>query len=256
MESGVFVENQKLKDALYAYIEATKKTVAVAVNKVSRDIAYLAMSREYTKEANAEQIETSIASRVLTDVNKSVPMGDPVKGRGGKLKVKIGSKWKAAPVVGTFKLANWIMKNQGLPAIGHKKQGIPGRGFGGIQSGGTIYQISKRLIAARKRSIGYIRIGWSVAVKAFDGALSKGDFGEATIKRLGGAIPAKGITDIAEATLINRTGRYDIRYHPAKKRSPSGAVKIATDGLRKAVAAKTADLIQFVKSKMIEDWKK
>lgn len=253
-ESGVFLDNQKLKDAIYAWTEASKKTIAFAVNKTARDIAYLASSQSYTKQASDVAIE-QLGSRQEVDVNKTIKISS---GLGGakRLKFKAGTKWKSSPDVGTFKLANWIMKNQGLPPLGKTKKGIPGRGFGGIQVGGTIGQIAKRLIAARKRSIGFIRLGWTPAVQALGGALTRGDFGPKTIKRLGGAIPAKPISDIAEATIINRAGRYDIRYHPARKRVPSGAIKIATDGLRKAVAAKTKDLIDYVKSKMTSDWNK
>lgn len=255
METGVFLDNQKLKDALYAYVNVTKKTMAEAVNKTAKDIAMRAMSVEFTKEAKRTSIE-QLGTTKNVDVFKKVKMADPIKGKSSYLRVKTGSKAKNFPNVGTFKLANWIMKNQGLPAIGHKKQGIPGRGFGGSQSAGTIGQIAKRLIAGRIRSIGYIRIGWSAAVQAFGGNLTRGDFGPKTIKRLGGAIPAKPTTDIAEATIFNRTGRYDIRYFPARKRIPAGVLKIATDGLRKAVADKTNDMILYVRRKMKENWDK
>lgn len=254
-ESGVFLDNQKLKDAIYAWTEASKKTIALAVNKTARDIAYLASSQSYTKQASDVAIE-QLGSRQEVDVKKQFFVKSLEGGKTKRERLKVGTRWKASPDVGTFKLANWIMKNQGLPPLGKTKKGIPGRGFGGIQVGGTIGQIAKRLLAARKRSIGFIRLGWIPAVQALGGATTRGDFGPKTIRRLGGAIPAKPISDIAEATIINRTGRYDIRYHPARKRVPSGAIKIATDGLRKAVAAKTKDLIDYVKSKMTSDWNK
>lgn len=254
MEAGVFLDNQRLKDGLYAYAEATKKTMAQAVNRTAKDIAMLAMSRNYTKEASDISIE-QLGSRQEADIIKSIKISSGIGGA-KRIRFKAGSKWKSSPDVGTFKLVNWIMKNQGLPPLGNKKQGIPGRGFGGSQSAGTIGQLSKRLIAARKRSIGFIRLGWSAAVKAFGGDLTRGDFGPLTIKRLGGAIPARPTSDIAEATIFNRAGRYDIRYFPARKRVPSGAIKIATEGLRRAVAVKTNDLIQYVRDKMKENWNK
>ena len=258
MDSGVFVQNQKLKDALYAYMNETKKTLAQAVNKTAKDIAMLAMSRDYTKEASQISIE-QIGSRQETDVFKAIRITSGIGGA-KRLRFKAGSKWKSSPDRGTFKLANWIMKNQGLPPLGNTKQGIPGRGFGGKMqksgSAGTIGRIAKNLIAARKYSIGFIRNGFAPAVAAFNGALTRGDYGPKAIRRLGGGIPAKPITDIAEATIINRAGRYDIRYHPAGKRTPSGAIKIASIGLSRAVQEKTMDLIDFVRSKMTSDWNK
>lgn len=258
MEAGVFVQNQRLKDALYAYMDETKKTLAVAVNRTAKDIAMHAMSRDYTKEASQVAIE-QIGNRQEVDVFKSIKISS---GAGGarRLRFKAGSKWKSSPDVGTFKLANWILKRQGLPSLGNTKQGIPGRGFGGKMQAkgqsGTIGRIAKNLIAARKFSIGYIRNGFAPAVAAFNGALTRGDYGPKAIRRLGGGIPAKPITDIAEATIINRAGRYDIRIHPAQKRTPSGAIKIAAIGLQRAVEDKTKDLIDFVRSKMTSDWNK
>ena len=256
MEVGVFVQNQRLKDALYAYMDETKKTLAQAVNRTAKDIAMLAMSREYTKEASLMAIE-QIGKREEVDVFKGIRITSGIGGA-KRIRVKTGSKWKSSPDRGTFKLANWIMKNQGLPALGNTKQGIPGRGFGGKMQAsgqsGTIGRIAKNLIAARKFSIGYIRNGFAPAVEAFNGALTRGDYGPKAIRRLGSGIPAKPITDTVEATIINRAGRYDIRYHPSLKRSPSGAIKIAAIGLQRAVEEKTNDLIEFVRSKMTSDW--
>jgi len=258
-EVGIFVENQRLKDALFAYIEKTNKTLSDAVNKTAKDIAFLAMSRDYTKESSMSDIERLGVTKKV-DTFKSVRMADPIKGKASRLRVKTGSKWKNFAGVGTFKLANWIMKNQGLPPLGNTKKGIAGRGFGGKmqKSGkaGTIGQIAQNLIAARKRSIGFIRVGWSAAVKAFGGEPTRGDFGDATMRRLGGAIPSKKtINNIAEAVIFNRTGRYDIRYFPARKRPISGAILIGLPGLRKAIKDKTDDLINFVKSESKKNWK-
>ena len=148
MEVGVFVQNQRLKDALYAYMDKTKKTLAQAVNRTAKDIAMHAMSRDYTKEASEVAIE-QIGKREEVDVVKAIRITSGIGGA-KRIRVKTGSKWKSSPDRGTFKLANWIMKNQGLPPLGNTKQGIPGRGFGGkIQAkgqAGTIGRIARNLL--------------------------------------------------------------------------------------------------------------
>ena len=129
MEVGVFVQNQRLKDALYAYMDKTKKTLAQAVNRTAKDIAMHAMSRDYTKEASEVAIE-QIGKREEVDVVKAIRITSGIGGA-KRIRVKTGSKWKSSPDRGTFKLANWIMKNQGLPPLGNTKQGIPAGALAG-----------------------------------------------------------------------------------------------------------------------------
>ena len=79
MEVGVFVQNQRLKDALYAYMDKTKKTLAQAVNRTAKDIAMHAMSRDYTKEASEVAIE-QIGKREEVDVVKAIRITSGIGG--------------------------------------------------------------------------------------------------------------------------------------------------------------------------------
>jgi len=234
-------------------MDETKKTLAVAVNRTAKDIAMLAMSRDYTKEASQLAIE-QIGNRQEVDVFKTIKISS---GAGGakRLRFKAGSKWKSSPDIGTFKLANWIMKNQGLPPLGNTKIGIPGIGFG-KSSGkqGTIGRIAKNLVAARKRSVQFLGVGWAAAARVFGKRPSKGDFGDKTIARIGGGVKAQTDKAITEGVIFNNTGTRDIRYFPVGKRSPSGISKIGMPGLMAAMNEVLNDpkrgIIPYIKARL------
>jgi hypothetical protein len=81
---------------------------------------------------------------------------------------------------------NWLLKNRGLATLGKTKQGTGGLGMG--TEPGTIGALARRLVAGRKGSVNYIRNGWAAAAAVFGkrAKLTRGDYSEEAIKRLGG----------------------------------------------------------------------
>ena len=178
-----------------------------------------------------------------------------LKAGGGTFRRKINTRLRQKTLDAPIKLANWIMKNQGLPPLGNTKIGIPGMGFG-KSSGkqGTIGKIAKNLVAARKRSVQFLAVGWAAAARVFGKRPSKGDFGEKTIQRLGGGVKAQEDKSLTEGVIFNNTGTRDIRYFPVKRRSPSGISKIGMPGLMAAMEEVLNDprrgIIPYIKARL------
>ena len=242
---------QRLKDALQDYSKISRKSMGQAINNALGDIALTAIRT--THKSNAPKIEAELTRVVDSGSKYLIKRGLKSNGKTFRRKIKTGLRQKRldAPI----KLANWIMKNQGLAPLGNKKIGIPGAGFG-KSSGvpGTIGRIAKNLIAARKRSVQFLGIGWAAAAKVFGKRPSKGDFGDKTISRIGGGIKAQENKSLTEGIIFNNTGTNDIRYFPVKKRSPSGISKIGMPGLLAAMDEVLKDpkrgIIPYIKARL------
>jgi len=238
-----------------AWSARSKIVIADAINNFIGDVALTASSEAYTKQASRGAID-QLGTRQEADINKSIKISSGIGGA-KRIRFKAGSKWKTSPDVGTFKLANWIMKNQGLPPLGNKKQGIPGRGFGGKMqktgSSGTIYRISRNLIAARIFSIGFIRKGWWAAANAVGKKVRSAD--PVALSRFGGGQKTVENAGTFRASIYNNAGSYDIRYSPERPRSPSGAKKIGEEGLTRAVNDNIQRFYKFMQSRLRKEWK-
>lgn len=224
-----------------------------AINDRLGDIALTAIRTTY--KSNAPKIEAELTRVVDAGPKYLIKRG--LRAGGGTFRRKIKTGLRDKRLDAPIKLANWIMKNQGLPPLGNTKVGIPGMGFG-KSSGrpGTIGRIAKNLVAARKRSVQFLGIGWAAAAKIFGkgGKLRRGDFGEKTMQRIGGGIKAKDDRAITEGIIFNNTGTRDIRYFPVKRRTPSGISKIGMPGLLAAMNEVLDDpkrgLIPYIKERL------
>jgi len=258
---------QRLKDVLNDYVTISKKSMGQAINNALGDIALTAIRTTY--KTNAPKIEAELTRVIDTGPSYIYKSGLKYGGKRGEaisqqftksgkakifkraIKTGIRSKGLEAP----YKLANWILKNQGLQPLGKTKVGIAGIGFGKSSgSEGTIGRHARNLIAARKRSVGFLAIGWAAAAKLFGKKPSRGDFGDKTMSRIGGGKKAQEDRAITEGIIFNNTGSKDIRYFPPKKRIPSGIVKIGMPGLRAAMDEVLNDpvrgIIPYIKARL------
>lgn len=249
------LNRQKFRDVLQDYVIVSRKSMATAINNALGDVALTAMRTTY--KTNASKIDAEL-SRVATTTNPVYETRRGIDSGGNQWKRKMKTsrfKKKQVATVGTYKLVNWILKNQGLAPIGKTKVGIAGIGFG-KSSGkqGTVGKFAQNLIAARKRSIGFLAVGWAAAARVFGKRPSKGDFGDKTIERLGGGNKAQEDRAITEGRIFNNAGSRDIRYFPPQKRVPSGIVKIGMPGLLQAMDEVLNDprrgIIPYIKARL------
>jgi hypothetical protein len=255
------LNQQKFRDVLQDYKIVSRKSMGRAINNALGDVALTAIRTTY--KTNASKIEAEL-TRVATT---TTPVYETKRGykaaamRGGKMlewqrKMKTSRfKKKQVATVGTYKLVNWILKNQGLRPIGNTQVGIAGIGFG-KSSGkqGTIGKFAQNLIAARKRSIGFLAVGWAAAARVFGKRPSKGDFGDKTMQRIGGGVKAQEDRALVEGRIFNNAGSRDVRYFPPRKRVPSGIVKIGMPGILSAMNEVLTDpkrgIIPYIKERL------
>ncbi|NBW14932.1 MAG: hypothetical protein EBR82_43720 [Caulobacteraceae bacterium] len=260
------LNRQRFRDILQDYKIVSRKSMGQAINNALGDVALTAIRTTY--KTNAAKIDADL-SRVQTT---SSPVYETKRGfkAAAMRKDKFGNwrpqewsrkirtsrfKKKQVATVGTYKLVNWILKNQGLRPIGNTKVGIAGIGFG-KSSGkqGTIGKFAQNLIAARKRSIQFLAIGWAGAAKVFGKRPTKGDFGDKTIERTGGGIKAQEDKALVEGVIFNNAGSRDVRYFPPGKRTPSGIVKIGMPGIVSAMNEVLTDpkrgIIPYIKARL------
>jgi len=258
---------QRLRDALQDYAVISRKSMGQAINNALGDIAMTAIRTTY--KSNAPKIEAELTRVIDKGPSYIYKTGIKYGGKKGErpeqlmtksgkpkifkraIKTGLRSKGLEAP----YRLANWILKNQGLAPLGKTKVGIAGQGFGKSSGGqGTIGRHARNLIAARKRSVQFLAVGWAAAAKIFGKRPSKGDFGEKTIQRLGGGNKAQENKAITEGVIFNNTGKNDIRYFPVRKRTPSGISKIGMPGLISAMNEVLYDpkrgIVPYIKARL------
>ena len=254
---------QRLKDVLNDYVVISKKSMGQAINNALGDIALTAIRTTY--KTNAAKIDSELSrvvstSKPIYETKRGFRVSSPRNGKLDEWKRKIKTsrvKKEQVASVGTYKLVNWILKNQGLAPLGNTKIGIAGGGFG-KSSGrqGTVGKFAQNLIAARKRSVGFLAIGWAAAAKIFGKgkSLTRGDFGDKTISRIGGGVKAQENKAMTEGIIFNNTGSRDIRYFPYRKRVPSGIVKIGMPGLKTAMDEVLNDpvrgIVPYIKARL------
>lgn len=226
------LNSQRVRDILQDYSTASRKSMGQAINNFLGDVALTAMRTTY--KSNKSKISAEL-NRVV-DVGPKYLIKRGLKAGGGTFRRKIKTGLRQKRLDAPIKLANWILKNQGLPPLGKTKVGIVGQGFGKASGKqGTIGRIAKNLVAARNRSVGFLAIGWAGAAKVFGKKPSRGDFGDSTIKRIGGGIKAQENRALVEGVIFNNAGTKDLRYFPVKRRIPSGISKIGMPGLLSAM---------------------
>lgn len=258
-EFSLLLDHQKFKDSIMAYAKIARKEVADVINDKMGSVALRAVGT--TKSTNT--------SKISADLERVVKLSKPVyikkqglkvmSARKGKVKMwtrKIktgGIKHQAQSYEGTYRLANWILKNQGLVTLGKTKRGIGGAGFGSKE--GTIADLAISLVASRKRSVNFIRQGWLVAAKFFGKGSGKSNAS-------GGGQKAIPNGPEMKAMIFNGAVQTDNRYFPAKKlpnvgagRKPiSGAKAIGESGLKQAIDLELANMAAYMKPRMQRLW--
>ncbi|NBW13297.1 MAG: hypothetical protein EBR82_35345 [Caulobacteraceae bacterium] len=253
------LNHQKFKDSIMSYAKIARKEVADVMNDKMGSVALRAVGT--TRSTNT--------SKISADLERVVKLSKPVyvkkqglkamSARNGKVhlwtrKIKSGAiKHQAQLYEGTYRLTNWILKNQGLPTLGKTKRGIGGAGFGSKE--GTIADLAKALVASRKRSVNFIRQGWLVAARYFGKGSGKSNAS-------GGGKKATPNTSNMEAMIFNGAVQTDNRYFPIKKlpnvgkgRKPvSGAKAIGEAGLKQAIELELANMAAYIKPRMYRLW--
>lgn len=255
----ITLNHQKFKDSIMAYAKIARKDVADVMNDKMGSVALRAVGT--TRSTNT--------SKISADLERVVKLSKPIyikkqglramSARKGKVqmwtrKIKTNKTAnQAQSYEGTYRLANWILKNQGLPTLGKTKRGIGGAGFGSKE--GTIADLAKALVASRKRSVNFIRQGWLVAAKFFGKGSGKSNAS-------GGGKKAAPTSSNMQAMIFNGAVQTDNRYFPilklpnvGKGRKPvSGAKAIGEDGLRQAVELELANIAAYMKPRMHRLW--
>lgn len=253
------LNHQKFKDSIMAYAKIARKDVADVMNDKMGSVALRAVGT--TRSTNT--------SKISADLERVVKLSKPtyvkkqglrvMSARKGKVQMwtrKIKTKKiisQAQSYEGTYRLANWILKNQGLATLGKTKRGIGGAGFGSKE--GTIADLARALVASRKRSVNFIRQGWLVAAKYFGKGSGKSNAS-------GGGQKAVPNGPQMKAMIFNGAVQTDTRYFPAfklpnvgKGRKPiSGAKAIGEPGLKQAVELELANMAAYMKPRMHRLW--
>jgi len=256
---------KEFKSTLQDYVRKSRKDTAKALNEKLGDVAMRAIKTTYS--SNTAKIMSELERIVDTGPKYIVKTGLRAGGGTFRRRIKTGLRKKQAQsYVGTYRLVNWLLRRQGFSPLGNTKVGGPGeRGFGGKT--GTIGQLARRLVAGRKRSVNFIRNGWAAAAMAFGKrpqVFSRGDYGDAALKRLGGGTPADDKSMVMEGMIFNRAGSRDIRYHPplevpmvGKGRKPiSGALAVGKPGLARAVNDVIKDMAIYIAGLHKKNWSK
>lgn len=241
------------------YAKIARKDVADVMNDKMGSVALRAVGT--TRSTNT--------SKISADLERVVKLSKPVyvkkqgmkamSARKGKVqlwtrKIKTNkSVSQSQSYAGTYRLANWILKNQGLATLGKTKRGIGGAGFGSKE--GTIADLAKALVASRKRSVNFIKQGWLVAAKFFGKGSGKSNAS-------GGGKKANDASSQMEAMIFNGAVQTDNRYYPALKvpnvgkgRKPiSGAKAIGEEGLKQAVELELANMATYIKPRLHRLW--
>jgi hypothetical protein len=253
MMSIELLNHDKFVLRLQQYQDASRKNMARVINDKLGDVAVTAIGTTY--RTNTAKIASEIQRVEGQIVTRKVfkPFGLTKSGKVKKRKIgeyAVGYKAKSVSYAGTYKLVNWLLKNRGLPTLGKTKEGVGGLGMGGGKPG-TIGALARRLVAGRKRSINYIRNGWAAAAAVFGkrAKLTRGDYSEEAIKRLGGGTKAESDKARMEGMIFNRAGDLDTRYYPVRKRAISGAVAVGKPGLEEAVEKVMADMAVYLARK-------
>ena len=228
----------KFVHKLQQFSKETRRNMAKVINNQLGNVAVTAIGT--THRTNTSQITSELMKIQEGYKTKKVfkPFGLTKSGKVKKRKIGeyiVKYKPKSVTYAGTYKLVNWLLKNRGLATLGKTKKGTGGLGMGNTP--GTIGALARRLVAGRKSSVNYIRNGWAAAAAVFGkrAKLTRGDYSEKSIKRLGGGELADGTKPYMEGMIFNNAGDLDTRYYPVRKRAVSGAVKIGVPGLLMAM---------------------
>lgn len=253
-------ESQKFNDVLKLYVLAQRKELADSINHIAKNVAFRASQftePSGSKSAAMAKIKSSLENLPITKDNGRKRTGD-------------------TRLVGVMKLMNWQRKNSGLDPVGggkFKKTGTFRRVIkrdedGEITSisyresrkrigkGSTLVATGKLRKFLNRRAAGakFTKIGWLASVDKFTkgSASSREGFSSRTTNLIGDAklaVPGP----IVEALTINRAGQFDVRFKPARTsgantpgRVTSGAIRIGTPALVKAIEFVRKDMIAYI----------
>lgn len=241
------------------YAKIARKDVANVMNDKMGSVALRAVGTTYSTNTSKISAELERVVRLTKPIYVKKQGFKAMATRKGKVMIwtrKIKSRGvvhQAQSYEGTYRLANWILKNQGLPPLGKTKTGIGGAGFNSKE--GTIGDLAKALVARRKRSVNFIRQGWLVAAKFFGKGSGKSNASG------GGRIAVPNGPQM-QAMIFNGAVHTDNRYFPTLKlpnvgkgRKPvSGAKAIGEAGLKQAIEAELANMAAYMKPRMHRLW--
>lgn len=277
LQGGGIISNiPQLQQALRNYVRVRNQSTFLSVREKMANIAFKAA--QYTEFSPPQNIRNSISLAP----NK----GDTRSRSGG------------GAFIGQYKIINWERKLKGLPPLGNTSRPTIGvktrksikKDFGlgaqpyktttlkiipirGTRTGDKFMDGKyKSFLQARARGSKWLRIGWAVAAKALGKPFSRGDFGEATIKRLegkaygGGAVIKQMGDGKNEFTIWNGVGVFDHRYRKGKMKDFAGALPIRPQsdiqrarmrqeaGLKRGVTEEIKSMIQLVAQRTSQLW--
>lgn len=253
-------ESQKFNDVLKLYVLAQRKELADSINHIAKNVAFRASQftePSGSKSAAMAKIKSSLENLPITKDNGRKRTGN-------------------TRLVGVMKLMNWQRKNSGLKPVGggkFKKTGtfrrVVKRDEDGeitsisyresrkrIGKGGTLFADGKLRKFLNRRAAGakFTKIGWLASVDKFTkgSASTRDGFSSRTANLVGDAklaVPGP----VVEALTINRAGQFDVRFKPARTsgvntpgRMTSGAIRIGTPALVKAIEFVRKDMIAYI----------
>jgi hypothetical protein len=223
---SIIVEGQ-MEQALREYMLATRKDMRDVLNRAGRNVAFKAL--EYTRAASADELTAQLLSPARTEVRIT---------KRGKNKGRI--RVRQVRDAGPDSLAARIVKAR-IQKTTHGRH---------VPPADVVELLARRLVQARRKSVGFMRQGWLAAARAFIAASRTGG-GDATrdAQRVpkGYGIPATEETPVAELG-NNAIGR-----------NPSGRAALRQYGepaLRRAMAEVAIDMQEYAQRKMQETARK
>ena len=221
------INTKEFSKTLSKYLEYNKRDAAFLVNdrawKVARGAANLTKRADYSLIAQ----ELGVALRT---VQKGRRAGGLTMGKKAKFYDTTGQGLSLAQLIIIVRLRNKGTLKDVTRAI--------------------IDQMAQKMIGARARSIGWLAAGWLPAIKLLGQSIGKtGFYSDKQLKgfknntNLGHAIVARGSIS-PKAIIENKSG-----MSPENKRA---LLYYGTTALQQSINEQTADMIQYIKRKMVE----
>lgn len=222
---SVKLDTSKFDEAFKRYVAITNRDLHTATNTTAYYIARKAVW--FTEKANKEQVKSSLVSVVTSQVTNR--KGAVVTRRKKSL---VKARDHDAPLAAVI--------------INARRKRAGKKGLFGAQMKAAV----REMIAARVRSVAYIKSGWIPAIRTLEGVADKGKQPriDSSAKQLGKpkgyAVPARGLSWTPVAKIVNEA------YAKRDKKDAFG--KVGGGGLQMAIDDETASKNQYIEDKMKE----
>lgn len=231
MSVTLIIDSKQFDSALKLYRQASKRDLSYILNRAGANIAFKAI--QYTPKADAKKIENQLRAQT----------GSRIAGKRGILATPKSPK--AASRRGIYKATPLAFRIVGAK-LARKGTNIQSE-FG---SRGDVDAYINKIIASRKRTVGFLKSGWFAAARAFQGAI-KGNAGS----KFKGALDfgtQKGTYTLAVPSDSPIAMLTNSAVNPKSGTSPDALIKYGSPALQKAVNAVAADMREWAQRKLAE----